>query len=195
MRVVQILPKNALLSFCRNMISAVHVPYAGWLILPCSALARTHDFENFLSSIQVFCCKTFHIVVAKKHVEPVMNLVMASSSWPICPRFRTRHVGESFSHRVQLDFTTRFYPCCPQETSRFLVFCLPGPTDHWQLVEPTNCAVNLQNFLEPSSKLYIRVFVQSFDFFGKSWKEDIWQFFQLRTLTFGINNLSPQNWG
>ena len=52
-------PKNTLLSFFRNMKSAVHVPYAGSLILPCSALARTHDFKNFLSSIQVFCCKTF----------------------------------------------------------------------------------------------------------------------------------------
>jgi len=31
-------PKNALLSFCRNMKSAVHVSYAGWLILPCFAL-------------------------------------------------------------------------------------------------------------------------------------------------------------
>ena len=37
--------KNALLSFCRNMKSAVHVPYVWWLILPCSALARTHDFQ------------------------------------------------------------------------------------------------------------------------------------------------------
>jgi len=52
-------PKKALLSFCRNMKSAVHVPYAGWLILPRSALACTHDFKNVLSSIQVFCCKTF----------------------------------------------------------------------------------------------------------------------------------------
>jgi len=52
-------PKSALLSFCCNMKSAVHVPYAGRLILPCSALARTHDFKNFLSSIQVFCCRTF----------------------------------------------------------------------------------------------------------------------------------------
>jgi len=41
------------------MKSAVHVPYAGYLILPCSALACTHDFKNFLSSIPVFCCKTF----------------------------------------------------------------------------------------------------------------------------------------
>ena len=52
-------PKNAMLSFCRNIKSRVHVLYAGWLILPCSAPARTHDFKNFLSSIQVFCCKTF----------------------------------------------------------------------------------------------------------------------------------------
>jgi len=54
-------PKNALLSFCRNIKSAVHVPYAGWLILSCSALARTHDFKNFLALIQTFrgCCKTF----------------------------------------------------------------------------------------------------------------------------------------
>jgi len=52
-------PKNPLLSLCRNMKSAVHVPYAGWLILPCSALGHTHDFKNFLSSIQVFGCKTF----------------------------------------------------------------------------------------------------------------------------------------
>ena len=42
-------PKNTLLSFCHNMKTSVHVPYAGWLILPCSALARTHDFKNFLS--------------------------------------------------------------------------------------------------------------------------------------------------
>ena len=52
-------PKNALLSFCHNMKSAVHVPYAGWLILPCFVLAHTHDFKNFLLSIQMFCCKTF----------------------------------------------------------------------------------------------------------------------------------------
>ena len=52
-------PNNALLSFCRNMKSAVHMPYAGCLILSCSALARTYDFKNFLSSIQVFCCKIF----------------------------------------------------------------------------------------------------------------------------------------
>jgi len=49
--------KNALLSFFRNMKSAVHAPYAGWLTLSCSALACTHDFKNFLSSM--FCCKTF----------------------------------------------------------------------------------------------------------------------------------------
>jgi len=49
-------PKNALLSFCRHMKSAVHVPYAGWLILPCSALARTCDrLCQHLSTI-------FHIV-------------------------------------------------------------------------------------------------------------------------------------
>ena len=30
--------KSALLSCCRNMKSAVHVPYTGWLILSCSAL-------------------------------------------------------------------------------------------------------------------------------------------------------------
>jgi len=46
-------PKKALLSLCHNMKSAVHVLYAGWL-MPCSALARTHDFKNFLSPIQVF---------------------------------------------------------------------------------------------------------------------------------------------
>jgi len=40
-------PKNALLSFCRNIKSTVHVPYAGRLILFCSALARTHDSKIF----------------------------------------------------------------------------------------------------------------------------------------------------
>ena len=52
-------PKNALLSFCCKTKSAFHVPCAGWLILSCSALAHTYDFKNFLSLIQVFCCKTF----------------------------------------------------------------------------------------------------------------------------------------
>jgi len=42
---------NALLPFCHYMKSAVHVPYAGWLISSCSAVSRTHDFKNFLSSI------------------------------------------------------------------------------------------------------------------------------------------------
>jgi len=55
-------PKNALLSFCHNMKSANHVPYVVYLILPCSALACTHNFKNFLSSIQVFCCKTFTLL-------------------------------------------------------------------------------------------------------------------------------------
>ena len=53
------LSKSDPLSFFHNMKSAIHVPYAGWLILFCSALACKHDFKNFLSSIQVFCCKTF----------------------------------------------------------------------------------------------------------------------------------------
>jgi len=56
------LPKNALLSFARNMKSAVHVPYTGVIdiaLLRGSALACTHDFKDFLSSIHVFCCKTF----------------------------------------------------------------------------------------------------------------------------------------
>jgi len=52
-------PKNALLSFCCNMKSAVHVPYAGWLILSCSTPARTQKLKNFLSWIQMYCCKTF----------------------------------------------------------------------------------------------------------------------------------------
>jgi len=54
--------KNAVLSFCLNVKSAVHVPCEGWFILPCSALACTHDFKNFLSSIQVFCCKTLLLI-------------------------------------------------------------------------------------------------------------------------------------
>jgi len=45
---------NALLSYFRNMKSAMC-----WLMLSCSALVCTHDFKNFLSSIQVFYCKTF----------------------------------------------------------------------------------------------------------------------------------------
>jgi len=47
-------PKNALLSFCRGMKSAVHVPMqpcAEWLILSCSALARMYNFRNFPSSV------------------------------------------------------------------------------------------------------------------------------------------------
>jgi len=44
-------PKNTLpqASSWRNMKSAVHVPYAGWLTrtLSCSVLARTHDFKKF----------------------------------------------------------------------------------------------------------------------------------------------------
>jgi len=52
-------PTITLLAFCRKMKSAVHVPYAGWLILSFSALACTHDLKNFLSSIQLFCFKNF----------------------------------------------------------------------------------------------------------------------------------------
>ena len=49
-------PKNNLVSFHHNMKSTVHVPRAEWLILCCSALARTHNhFNNFLSTIH----KTF----------------------------------------------------------------------------------------------------------------------------------------
>jgi len=59
---IKYFPKSAPLSFCRNMKSAVHVPFAWWFILSSSALARTHNFKNFLSSIQVFCCKTFALL-------------------------------------------------------------------------------------------------------------------------------------
>ena len=33
------------------------------MILPGSALARTYDFKIFLSSIQLFCCKTYHALI------------------------------------------------------------------------------------------------------------------------------------
>ena len=74
MQDVQMLPKNALLSFCRNTKPelAVHVLCAGHmaqyqLILSCSPLARTYiartyDVKNFWSSIQVFWCKTFTLL-------------------------------------------------------------------------------------------------------------------------------------
>jgi len=39
-----------------SLLSTCHMQ-VDWL--PCSALARAHDFKNFLSSIQVFFCKTF----------------------------------------------------------------------------------------------------------------------------------------
>jgi len=56
--------RNALLSFCRSMKSAAHVPYVytKWFILSCSTLARTHFLKNFLSLIQVFCCKTVTVL-------------------------------------------------------------------------------------------------------------------------------------
>jgi len=62
-------PKNALLSCCRNMKSAIYVPYAGWLILSCSALARTHDFESFLvfcrhACLHVLCALVFFLVLS-----------------------------------------------------------------------------------------------------------------------------------
>ena len=44
-------PENALLSFCRNMKSAVHVPCAPWLTLPCSALAASHTWFQEFSAI------------------------------------------------------------------------------------------------------------------------------------------------
>jgi len=43
--------------------SIFHVPHAGWFILLCSALARTHDLENFLSSIPKNCCSTFAVTM------------------------------------------------------------------------------------------------------------------------------------
>jgi len=46
--------KNALLSCFHNMKSAVHVPYAGRLILSCSALACTHDFKIFFHLSKCF---------------------------------------------------------------------------------------------------------------------------------------------
>ena len=77
-------PKNALLSFCRNMKSAVHVPNAGWLISSCPALARTHDFKNFLSTIQVFCCKTFTMLWHDTSYRCLC--VQSSMSSPWCER-------------------------------------------------------------------------------------------------------------
>jgi len=88
-------PKNALLSFCLNMKSAVHVPYAGWLILSGSALARTHDFKNFLSSIQVFCCKTFTMFWYDSSyrclcVQSSMSSPLLVSGWCVCVCLYTR---------------------------------------------------------------------------------------------------------
>jgi len=63
-------PKNALLSFCRNMKSAVHLPSAGWFELSCSAqLAHTisrilcHDSKCFAARPSPCCGTIPHIVV------------------------------------------------------------------------------------------------------------------------------------
>jgi len=75
-------PRNFLLSFYRNMKSAVHVSYARWLILSYSVLACTHDFKYFLSSIQVFCCKTFTMLW---YDDSYRSLCMQSCvSLPLC---------------------------------------------------------------------------------------------------------------
>ena len=53
-------PKNALLSFCRDMKSAVYTSVMCRMMIDIdSALACTHDRKIFLSSIQAFCGKTF----------------------------------------------------------------------------------------------------------------------------------------
>jgi len=103
-------PKNALLSFCRSMKSAVHVPYAGRLILSCSYLACTHDFKNLVSSIQLFCCKTFTMIwyhasycclcVQSSMTSPLHHLSYCHLSVLIClqaPVFLFSCFGTSFS--------------------------------------------------------------------------------------------------
>ena len=57
----------------------------GWLILPCSALARTHDFKNFLSSIQVFCCRTFRVAPCFDTISHIVACVRS----PLCHHLYT----------------------------------------------------------------------------------------------------------
>jgi len=100
-------PKNALLSFCRNMKSAVHVPYAGWLILPCSTLARTHDVKNFLSSIQVFCCKTFTMLWYGASYCCLCVQSSMSSESPLY-HFSYRRLSVLICHQVPVSFSACF---------------------------------------------------------------------------------------
>ena len=82
-------PKNALLSFCLNTKSAVHVPYSGWLILPCSALARTHDFKNFLSAIQVLLYAQRPFQTLRKLGFVLMNMLNSISGTRMMMRMMT----------------------------------------------------------------------------------------------------------
>ena len=87
-------PMNALLSFCRNMKSAVHVPYAGWLILSCSALACTHDLKNNIchqstcfAATPSPCCDEIQQIVACMssplwhHLYTMVHIVAWNSGW------------------------------------------------------------------------------------------------------------------
>jgi len=76
------LPNNALLSFCRNMKSAVHVPYAWWLILPCSAPARTHDFR-------IFCHQSKYIAARPSPCFNTMPHIVACVCRSLCHHLYT----------------------------------------------------------------------------------------------------------
>jgi len=100
-------PKNAPLSFCRNMKSAVHVPHAWWLILPCSALARTRDVRNFLSSIQVFCCETFTMLWYDSSYRCLC--VQSSTSSPL-HHFSYRRLSVLICFQAPVSFFSCFCP-------------------------------------------------------------------------------------
>jgi len=92
------------------MKSAVHVPHAEWLILPCSALACTHDFKDFLSSIPVFCCSA----ARPSPCFDTMPHIVACVCSPLCHHLYTIfHIGSeiALSDRM-LNLSFAGFPRC-----------------------------------------------------------------------------------
>ena len=81
-------PKNSLLSFCRNMKSALHVPYAGWLILSLCLSSHTWFQECFVINPSVLLQDLHHALVRcliSLHVCAVFHVITFAPSFISSP--------------------------------------------------------------------------------------------------------------
>jgi len=92
---------TSLRTLCFHFAVTCHPRAMCRVILFCSALTRTHDLRIFLSSIQMFCCKTFSMLWYDTSYRTTIPHIVACVCTPVC-----HHLYTIFHRRLRCAYAS-----------------------------------------------------------------------------------------